>query len=209
VLHPIDPLFSDEKLVKKIKRKLPNLFQIAEIDCTRNNKIGQEVGATREKILTALLIHKFHNAVDMEIPPTVHGVDVILNKIPISIKTITQETGYSGVKLFWTADRDKASEFIDSYVPDADLMLAVIRWGREGGLYYILVEDQLELLAHIGRKTYLHQHRQNTNNRGVEYNPVTLKILADSAYASLPIIWNKVDLEYRPYHKWVEQWKLD
>jgi len=208
-MHPIDPLFSDEILIQKIKRKLPNLFQIAEIDCTRNSKIGQEVGAAREKVLTALLMYKFQKLVDTTIDPSKHGVDVILNNIPISIKTITHGTGYGGVKIFWTADRDKATEFVENYVPSMDLMIAIIRWGRTGGLHYITTQDQLELFAHLGRSNYLHQHRINTNNRGVEYNANSLKTLVDNAYASLPILWSKVDLEYRPYQKWIEQWKLD
>ena len=85
-------IFEDKKLVEKIKRKLPYLFQIAELEASRAGKIGMEVGSLREKILTALLIYKFgRENVQTEIPITEPEVDVILFGQPISIKSITGE----------------------------------------------------------------------------------------------------------------------
>ena len=52
-------IFNDEKLIDKIKRRLPHLFQLAELESSRAGKIGMEVGSLREKIITALLIYKF------------------------------------------------------------------------------------------------------------------------------------------------------
>ncbi len=42
-------IFEDEKLVKKIKNKLPYLFQLAELESSRAGKVGMEVGSFREK----------------------------------------------------------------------------------------------------------------------------------------------------------------
>jgi hypothetical protein len=52
-------IFEDGKLVEKIKRRLPYLFQLAELESSRAGKIGMEVGSVREKIIVALLIYKF------------------------------------------------------------------------------------------------------------------------------------------------------
>lgn len=43
-------LFEDELLREKVKNKLPYLFHIAELESSRANKIGMEVGSTREDI---------------------------------------------------------------------------------------------------------------------------------------------------------------
>jgi hypothetical protein len=44
-------IFSNDILISKIKRKLPHLFNIAELESSRAGKIGMEVGSIREKIL--------------------------------------------------------------------------------------------------------------------------------------------------------------
>ena len=101
-------IFKDRKLVNKIKNKLPYLFQLAELESSRAGKVGMEVGSLRERIVIALLIYKFgEKNVETEIPITEPEVDVKLFGEPISIKTITGK-GFSGVKLIWTVDAQKA-----------------------------------------------------------------------------------------------------
>lgn len=39
----LSEIFNDEKLVEKIKRRLPYLFQLAELESSRAGKIGMEV----------------------------------------------------------------------------------------------------------------------------------------------------------------------
>jgi len=56
-------IFNDEKLIDKIKSRLPHLFQLAELESSRAGKIGMEVGSLREKIITALLIYRFGKVV--------------------------------------------------------------------------------------------------------------------------------------------------
>jgi hypothetical protein len=50
-------IFEDKNLVDKIKRRLPYLFQLAELESSRAGKIGMEVGSVRERIIVALLIY--------------------------------------------------------------------------------------------------------------------------------------------------------
>jgi len=83
-------IFEDEKLVTKIKSRLPYLFQLAELESSRGGKIGMEVGSVRERIIVALLIYKFGETnVKTEIPITEPDVDAKLFEKPVSIKTIT------------------------------------------------------------------------------------------------------------------------
>ncbi|KKR79679.1 MAG: hypothetical protein UU24_C0004G0017 [Candidatus Nomurabacteria bacterium GW2011_GWA2_40_9] len=51
-------LFSDKKIIQKVKEKMPDLFQLAEADSSRAGKLGMEVGSVRERIIIALLIYK-------------------------------------------------------------------------------------------------------------------------------------------------------
>jgi hypothetical protein len=52
-------LFEDSSIVYRIKERLPYLFQLAELESSRDRKIGMEVGSVRERIITSLLIYKF------------------------------------------------------------------------------------------------------------------------------------------------------
>jgi hypothetical protein len=50
MLNKLIEIFNDEKLVAKIKNKLPYLFQLAELESSRAGKVGMEVGLLRWKI---------------------------------------------------------------------------------------------------------------------------------------------------------------
>lgn|GEM_PF-3344634 len=45
MLNKLTEIFNDEKLVNKIKVRLPYLFQLAELESSRAGKIGMEVGS--------------------------------------------------------------------------------------------------------------------------------------------------------------------
>jgi len=72
-------IFEDAKLIEKIKRRLPYLFQLAELESSRAGKVGMEVGSLRERIIVALLIYKFgEENVETEISITEPEIDVKL-----------------------------------------------------------------------------------------------------------------------------------
>jgi hypothetical protein len=52
-------IFRDATLVKRIKKRLPYLFALAELESSRAGKIGMQVGSLRENIIIALLIYNF------------------------------------------------------------------------------------------------------------------------------------------------------
>jgi len=203
-------VFEDEKLVKKIKNKLPYLFQLAELESSRAGKIGMEVGSLREKIIIALLIYKFGEAnVETEIPITEPEVDVKLFGEPISIKTITGKS-LSGVKLIWTVDAQKAREFRESYYPHCDILLVQINWGSTGGFYYIPLEAQRKLFDRIGRNRYIKLPKPGTNPRGVEITKDALTTLVnDDLSRSIEIRWQKTKIDFNHYKRWVDHWRED
>ncbi len=202
-------IFEDRKLVTKIKNKLPYLFQLAELESSRAGRIGMEVGSLRERIIVALLIYKFGKAnVETEIPITEPEVDVKLFGEPISIKTITGK--FSGVKLIWTVDAQKAREFRENYYPHCDILLVQINWGSIGGFYYIPLEAQRKLFDRIGRDRYIKLPKPGTNPRGVEITKEALtSLVKDDLSKVIEINWQKTRIEYNPYKRWVDYWRED
>lgn len=203
-------IFRDEKLVEKIKRRLPYLFQLAELESSRAGKAGMEVGSLREKIIVALLIYKFSEEnVETEIPITQPEVDVKLFGESVSIKTITGKN-FSGVKLIWTVDAQKAKEFCENYYPHCDILLVQINWNDVGGFYYIPLEAQKRLFGKIGRENYVKLPKLGTNPRGVEITKgALLSLVGDDSSRSIAINWQRTKIEFNPYRRWVDLWKED
>jgi len=203
-------IFEDERLVKKIQRRLPYLFQLAELESSRAGKIGMEVGSLRERIIVALLICKFGEAnVDTEIPITEPEVDVQLFGEPISIKTVTGK-GFSGVKLIWTVDTQKAKEFRETYNPHCDILLVQINWNDIGGFYYIPLKAQKRLFDRIGRERYIILPKPGTNPREVEITKEALSSLVEDEMSKvIEISWQKTRIDYNPYKRWVDYWRED
>ncbi len=203
-------IFKDQILVNKIKRRLPYLFHLAELESSRAGKIGMEVGSIRERIIVALFIYKFGEAnVETEIPITEPEVDVKIFGEPISIKTITGK-GIGGVKLIWTVDSYKAKEFSENYNPHYDILFIHINWDNIGGFHYIPWEVQKKLYDRIGRQNYIKLPKSGTNPRGVEINKEALsRLIADAESYNIPINWKKTNTEFNSYKRWVDLWMED
>ena len=203
-------IFEDEEIVERIKRRLPYLFQLAELESSRAGKTGMEVGSVRERIIVALLIFKFGEAnVETEIPITEPEVDTRLFGVPLSIKTITGKN-IGGVKLIWTVDARKAKEFRDNYYPHCDMLLVQINWDDTGGVYYIPLEVQKRLFDKIGRQNYIKLPKPGTNPRGVEITKEALSnLVADKDSKRIVINWQRTKTEFNSYKRWVDLWKED
>jgi len=201
-------IFEDQALVRKIQNRLPYLFQLAELESSRAGKIGMEVGSLREKIIIALFIYKFgENNIETQIPITEPEIDVKVFNRPVSIKTITGRS-LSGVKLIWTVDEQKAKEFRENYSPTCDILLIQICWGKEGGFYYIPLEAQEEIFNEMGKERYIKLPKPGTNPRGVEITRKALeKLVSHSLTQCIKIYWQKQNIDYNPYKRWVEYWE--
>lgn len=207
---PLAELFDDRELVAKIQRKLPYLFQLAELESSRAGKVGMEVGVMRERIVVALLVYKFGEAnVQTEIPITEAEVDARLFGHPISIKTISNAR-LSGVKLIWTVDAAKAKQFRESYYPSCDILLVQIVWNSEGGFYFIPVEAQRELFHKLGKCGYIKLPTRGTNPRGVEIRREALSALVEHPGSRrIQIKWMRSQVDFNPYARWVDLWRED
>ena len=201
-------IFEDEKLVEKIKRRLPYLFQLAELESSRAGKTGMEVGSVRERVVVALLIYKFGEAnVEIQIPITEPEVDAKLFGVPVSVKTITGKS-FSGVKLIWTVDAQKAKEFRETYYPHFDILLVQINWNDLGGFYYIPLEVQKRLFDKIGGQNYIKLPKPGTNPRGVEITKEALSsLVGDSETRRIEINWQRTNIDFNPYKRWVDLWR--
>jgi hypothetical protein len=203
----IKEIFEDGKLVEKIQKRLPYLFQLAELESSRAGKTGMEVGSAREKVVVALLIYKFGEThVETESPSTEPEVDAKLFGEPISVKTITGK-GFGGVKLIWTVDAQKVREFRENYYPHCDILLVQINWNDVGGFYYIPLEAQKRLFDRISRQNYIKLPKAGTNPRGVEITKEALSSLVeDSESKSIEINWQRTKIDFNPYKRWVDLW---
>lgn len=209
-MNKISELFSDKTIVEKIQNRLPKLFHLAELESSRAGKVGMEVGSVREKIIVALLIHKFgEENVETEIPITEAEVDVRVFGNPVSIKTITGKNP-SGVKLIWTVDAAKSIEFSKNYLPSCDMIFVQINWANGGGLYFITKETQNEILKNIGRENYIKLPKAGTNPRGVEMSGKAVQeLLSHPKTLKIPINWNKEIVNFKPFQRWIELWEQE
>jgi hypothetical protein len=217
-MTPLYELFDDKTLCEKIQRKLPFLFALAEQQASRARRIGMEVGTLREQILIALLIYKFgENNVNLDIPITEHELDVQLKGFPLSIKTVTATSrSIPAIKIVWTVDWEQVKNFAEKYKPKCDILLVVIRWGKEGGLYGIPLQAQQEVFENLGKWQYLKVPKRGTNPRGVEISSLALETLIKHRLTkSLPINWQRpseLDLKealLAPYKRWLYYWQSD
>jgi len=199
-------IFEDSELVERIKRRLPYLFQLAELESSRAGKIGMEIGLIRERIIIALFIYKFGEAnVEAGIPITEPEVDVKLFGVPVSIKTVTSR-GLAGVKLIWTVDAQKAKEFSERYYPSCDILFVQINWNSSGGFYYIPLEAQRRLFDKIGKQEYIKLPKPGTNPRGVEITKEALSNLIREDAKRIIIDWRRTEIVFSLYKKWVDLW---
>lgn len=201
-------IFEDKELKAKIQRKLPYLFRIAEVESSRAGKIGMQVGSLRENVIIALLIYKFgEENVETEIPITEPEVDLKLFGRPVSVKTITGK-GFGGVKLIWTVDAQKAREFRENYYPRCDTLFVQVNWDAMGGFYYLPLEVQRKVFNAIGKAGYIKLPKPGTNPRGVEITKEALEaIVTDKESKAIEIRWQRTEIDYDPYQRWVDHWR--
>jgi len=187
---------------------LPYLFSIAELESSRAGKIGMQVGSLRENIIIALLIYKFgEQNVETGIPITEPEVDLELFGQPVSIKTITG-TSFSGVKLIWTVDAQKAREFRENYYPRCDALLVQVNWDADGGFYYLPLEVQRRVFGEIGRERYIKLPKPGTNPRGEEITKESFEALVtDKDSKAIEIYWQRTKIDYDTYRRWVDHWR--
>jgi hypothetical protein len=203
-------LFTDQALVAKIQKRLPELFYLAELESSRAGRVGMEVGSVREKILIALLLYKFgEQNVQTNLPIHEPEVDAIVFGRPLSIKTMTGAT-FKSVKLIWTVDAEQAIRFSQKYTPSCDMLLVQINWVNAGGFFLFSQKAQIETLERLGRAEYIKLPKAGTNPRGVELSAKALGVLSQHPQTlKFPVQWSRTIIEYNPYQRWLDFWQED
>lgn len=206
MVNYLSQLFADEDIIKRVKNKMPSLFQFAELESSRAGKLGMEIGSARERIIIALLMYKFgEENVNTLSPITQPEIDVTLFETPISIKTVTGNL--TGVKLIWTVDAQKALEFSKNYFPSVDLLLAQIKWGTTGFFYYFPIEAQVNVFNKIGRERYIKLPKEGTNPRGVEITKEALDLIVkEKGVMKIELEWIRGEVTSGIYDRWVKLW---
>lgn len=88
------------------------------------------------------------------------------------------------------------------------MLLVQINWDKVGGFYYIPLDVQKNIFNKKGRENYIKLPKLGTNPRGVEIAKEALTALVnDTNSKKIPINWEKSDIDYDPYTRWVDLWK--
>jgi hypothetical protein len=208
--YQIQRLLDDPVLMEQVKSKLPALFLIANKECSKNNKLGMEVGTTREKIIIALLIHLFGstNAIPNNI--TEQELDVTFFGERFSIKTFSTKTSstVAEVKVSWTADTQSASNFYNNYSPSCHMLLVHICWGYTGAIYYIPLDVQRAIMSEVGRSNYLKPPTPGRNTRGSTIpQRIVRRLITHHDTIKIGINWSISDVEHNPYARWLNEWE--
>ena len=110
--------------------------------------------------------------------------------------------------MIWTVDAQKAKEFRQSYYPRCDILLIQIVWNGTGGFYYIPLEAQEKLFKGMGRERYIKLPTPGTNPRGVEITQeALLHLVRDTETRVIEICWQRSEIDYHPYKRWVDYWR--
>lgn len=209
-------LLEDIAIQDILRRKLPYMFTVANIENSRGGRVGMEVGNARERIVVSFLTWKLgEQNVKTDIPTTLREVDVLVFGEQVSIKTIT---GSGGIKASWTVDAASVQDFLHSYRPSCDLLLVQIKWDltqsqlvrglHPGGVFHISQETQLKILRQMGPEAYVKPPKLGTNPRGPEITRMAVeRLIGDSETFCVDIHWRTASVNITPFTRWIELWQ--
>ena len=96
------------------------------------------------------------------------------------------------------------------------MLLVIVRWDKEGGLYGIPLQAQQEIFEKLGKERYLKVPKRGTNPRGVEISSLAVGTLIKHHLTKfLSINWQRPsELDLRetllaPYKRWLPFWESD
>ena len=102
----------------------------------------------------------------------------------------------------------RKKEFLENYYPRCDILFVQIVWNGRGGFYYIPLEAQERLFEEMGREKYIKLPTPGTNPRGVEITKEALsQLVQDEETKVIEIDWQRSEIDYHPYKRWVDYWR--
>ena len=220
---------NSKSMTKKIQKFLPSKLQIVETESTRGGIVGTEVGISRERVLLAMFqVLLGEKRVVVDISSIEREVDVIIDGLPISIKTAKSQAtqAFREIKLSWCGDVDLCIKTFEDFVPTIPIMFLCInwnenfrpkkgsayhskRWRNEGAIYFFPVNVQIDVLNQIGKENFLRIPTRGTYSKGVSIKrKATIQMIdhPDTLSISLPCIWDD-NLELHSRDRWMKSWR--
>lgn len=163
--------FQEDKYIKG----LITLYQSSQTECSRSSGLTPEVGSSREMDLIASFASNPKLNVKYDISNE-KNEDVIINNNNISIKhSSNKKNSQSGIKIIWTVNNEKRSDFVKHFTFKCDLIIVYIRFDKT------LENGDIEII-YINRNELIHQHINSIirkeiifkclegNSRGIEFD---------------------------------------
>jgi len=172
---------------REVQQNLIRLYQKSHWEHTKNGKMGMEIGASKEKDLTA--IFRYYMGEDQVIYDTGYcsPEDLRIGGEKFSIKHISTAVGAStgSIKVKWTSDNFQAKKLIKDSQWMSDQHMLIVYWDNNKNNVTILGIEQEKIKNGVSRyhETAFHI-RPGTNNRGVQFSRKMLDfILKDPAFS--------------------------
>ena len=172
-VFPNDLFDHNKNIHEAFKETLVEGFEEAELECENSQGIGNH----RERVIIGSWKYLFGDrvrTVDNEINKE---YDVIVDNMNVSIKTVKNN---GMVKVSWTSNYDRILDEVKAYVPDSDIFLTNVYWGRKNvkeSIFFIPKQVQCDILDDIGHENYLKIPSQNSNPRGFGISTSAMKML--------------------------------
>jgi hypothetical protein len=188
----LEPVFESTQVYA-----LVHLYQISNLENTRNERLTAEVGTSREKDLIAYICHTLKNKeVDYKINNEAEE-DLIVSGRKISIKHSSNKScSGASVKVHWAENKNKQSEFIKTFEFTCDILLVFVRFSADdvshGNVEFLYFSK--EMLNHFKKKMNNIFKTRNSNGRGIEFSKVFFDAIVDHADYHLQV---RFELESR------------
>jgi hypothetical protein len=178
-------LISNVLKTKSAQKNLTHLYSLSHTECMRDDKLGPEVGSSRENDQKAVLKHylpELNYKISNSLPQ-----DFELNSEPISQKHVTGKPGTGSIKAKWTSDETMANSYIEGMLAGdpakfTHLLLTYIEPIKKCITIYGIDREAIRTTV-MEMKEKAFTHRVGTNTRGVEYSsPMVKKLLTIAAF---------------------------
>lgn len=172
---------------RNVQKDLIRLYQKSHREYTKNGKMGMEIGASKEKDLTA--VFQYYMGKDQVVYDTGYcsPEDIRIGGEKFSIKHISTAVGASSgsIKVKWTADNIQAKKLIEDSRTMFGQHMLIVYWDNKKNNVTILGIEQEKIQNGIYRYNETAFHiRSGTNNRGVQFSRKMLDfILKDPAFS--------------------------
>jgi hypothetical protein len=152
--------------------KLVSLYNISAAESTRNGRLNQEVGVSRERDLIASMASNPTLKVNYDLPNDAKE-DVEVGERPVSIKHSSgKPMKCNGIKVVWTSNEDMQSKFVNTFKFHYDMIIVWINHKSNHIEIIRIPEKALESVRTLFQQANFPVLKSLTgNSRGIEFEP--------------------------------------